>query len=153
MVLFKVALGTSWHKRNLQLHHSGSIIADAWESYTQSIFHSFRFVQLYEPTDFHTSPYNTLNYLLFRALELNSSAYSVFHSLSWCPFRYVLYPPQHFYYVLCVLLIYPPIVPEIKLPLKMQMDGNRKRFTEWGKPDPKRGTRYVFTHKWILTII
>ena len=25
---------------------------------------------------------------------------------------------------------------------------------KWGaEPDPKRGTRYVFTHKWILTII
>ena len=35
----------------------------------------------------------------------------------------------------------------------MQMDGHRKRFTEWGKPDPKRGLWYVFTHMWILAII
>ena len=39
------------------------------------------------------------------------------------------------------------------LELFMQMDGNRKRFTEWGKPDPKREIWYVFTDMWILTII
>ena len=139
MVIFKVALGTGWHKRNLQLHHSRSIIPDAWESYTQPIFHSFRFVQLYDPIDFHTSHY-TLNHLLFRANKLNSSAYvwyGVFHSLSWCSFGYVLsyvwygafhslswcsfgyvLSPHNIFTTCCVLLIYPRILPEIKLPLR-----------------------------------
>ena len=35
----------------------------------------------------------------------------------------------------------------------MQMDGNRKCFTEWGNPDPKRGIWYVLTHKWFLAIV
>ena len=35
----------------------------------------------------------------------------------------------------------------------MQMNGNRKRFTEWGNPDPKRGIWYVLTQKWILALI
>ena len=35
----------------------------------------------------------------------------------------------------------------------MQIDGHRKRFTEWGKTEPKRRIWYVLTHKCILAIV
>ena len=54
---------------------------------------------------------------------------------------------------ICSLKFYSALKTQWHLEFCMQMDGNRKCFTQWGNPDPKRGIWYVLAHKWIIAII